>query len=301
MNNRILVSGAQGFLGTAIANRLRLEHYKVIGTSRKYVSEELNENLTIDWTSKDAVEKAHKLEQIEAFVHLAAAFPGDVDEKKIIENNCVQTQHAVQFAHLIGAKTFIFASSISIYGDSNTLRDESSLPQPTLEYAKSKLYSEAIAFAEGARLGLRVCSLRIAACYGGGQIRTTVVGKFIKSAMKNEPIVIFGTGSRAQDFIHSSDVAYAVFRALQSPKSAGIFNISSGTLTSTLELAQKIIRITNSQSMISYGPEDPQEELRLVYDNRRALSMLNFSPQVSLDQGIENMWQYLKNENRTSC
>ena len=136
--------------------------------------------------------------------------------------------------------------------------------------------------------------LRISAPYGPGQSPNNVIPIFIKNALANKDIQIFGTGRRSQDFIYIDDVARAFLAAVKTDRS-GIYNIGSGESTSTLKLAKTILKtLPESHSKIVFSGVDPQENYRLRMDISKTEKELKFSPTIMIEEGIQKYIGYLK-------
>ena len=113
-----------------------------------------------------------------------------------------------------------------------------------------------------------------------------MVNIFLERSLNDEELLLYGRGTREQDFIYVKDVARAFWQAYQEKKS-GIYNIASGTTVTMKDLAELIITLTCSHSKITCsGKEDPQENVKVSIDVSKAQKELGFTPEFSLADGL---------------
>lgn len=139
-------------------------------------------------------------------------------------------------------------------------------------------------------------ALRYFNVYGPGQsdAYAGVITIFIKKALKNEDINIYGDGEQVRDFIFVDDVAEANILAMKyDNKSFEVFNIGSGTPIKIKELAELIIKLTNSSSKIVYLPEREGDIVFSQVDNSKTKKVLGWSPKVSLEDGLQRTIKYI--------
>jgi len=136
-----------------------------------------------------------------------------------------------------------------------------------------------------------VVSMRFANTYGENQnIRgyTSVISSFIDRALRNEPLIIFGSGEQCRDFLYVKDAARALNLAVTHKEAVygRIYNIATGVLTSITELAEKIIKMACSTSEIIKLPCETGEHGGVLLDTRAAQKKLAWQPCYSLDEGL---------------
>jgi nucleoside-diphosphate-sugar epimerase len=123
-----------------------------------------------------------------------------------------------------------------------------------------------------------------------------VLAIFTERALQNEPLSIFGSGNQSRDFVYVGDVVRANIQAALSNQANGqIFNIGSGKDTTVIELAQKIISLTNSQSLIEYLPARVADFKDVNIDIKQAKDLIGWQPLTSLDSGLTNYIEWLVN------
>ena len=147
-----------------------------------------------------------------------------------------------------GARRFVFASTGgALIGDAPTPVDESSLPRPISPYGASKLCGEGYCHAFRGSYGLETVALRFANVYGPrSEHKKGVVTTFVKSALRAEPLVIYGDGSATRDFIYVDDLCAGIAAALASPAAEGVIHLASERETAVSELARLVIDITGA-------------------------------------------------------
>jgi nucleoside-diphosphate-sugar epimerase len=302
----ILVIGGGGYIGSALLPKLLARGYHVRLLDCFLYGEEPifavrnHPRLQIeraDFRQIDAV--VHTMQGVQAVVHLGGIV-GDpacaLDENLTIEVNLSATRMITEVARGHGIRRFVFASSCSVYGESDEILDERSLTNPISLYARSKIACERVL------LGMRSPSftpvvLRFATIYGlSGRTRfDLVVNLLAAKAVADGVITVFGP-SQWRPFIHVDDAATAVVDVLEADETqlSGIFNVGCEDQNCTLGDLGRLI-----QSIV------PAAELRCTSDNvdarnyrvscRRIREQLGFQPKWTLSQGIEQVVEALRN------
>lgn len=189
-------------------------------------------------------------------------------------------------------KKIIYASSSSVYGNVKYLPfDENHPNQPTSPYGVSKLMAEHYCRVFNEIYGLKSVSLRYFTVYGPRMRPDLAISVFIKNALKNVPIYIFGDGKKTRDFTYIDDIVKANLIAMKTAD--GVYNIGSGNAISIKDLAEIIIDITNSKSDIIYDKPfkgDPDHTLANIDKAKRDLG---WSPEITIREGLERYlrWQ----------
>ncbi len=219
---KILITGKTGFIGKHVFSLLRDKGFEVIGLSAE----------DFDLCDNKKLTKFFKKNHFETIIHLAARVPKTNQEEEqrlsMIEN-VISTLNILEQFKNSKTERFIFASGISVTAQLESL------------YVLSKYFGEILSQYYQKKFNKKIIILRISAPYGPGQSPTNVIPIFIKNALSNKKIEIFGSGERSQDFIYIDDIARAFLLATKSKKS-GIYNIGSGETTSTKKLAKMILK-----------------------------------------------------------
>ena len=162
-------------------------------------------------------------------------------------------------------------------------------------YGASKLACEAFCSAFSGSYGLQTISLRFANAYGPlSNHKESVVAKFFRKALKNEPITIYGDGNQTRDFIYVDDICHAILLAIEHDSATGIFQIGTGTETKIIDLAKQIIKTTNSDSDIVFAPPRKGEIIRNYSCIDKAKDVLEFEPEIDLDTGLAKTCEWFR-------
>jgi UDP-glucose 4-epimerase len=192
----------------------------------------------------------------------------------------------------VGIRRVVFASSGAIYGDQDVQPlTEGQAPRPHSPYAVSKLAAEYYVRTIGDLWGIETVCLRIFNAYGPGQhlppSNPPVVPFFIRQAVRNATLVIYGDGRQTRDYVYVDDVVSGMIAAATAPKINGlIINIGSGVETSLRNLAKLMIEVTGSKANTINSAQISGGVSRLCADLSLARKKLNYSPSVSLEEGI---------------
>lgn len=263
----MLVTGASGLVGHAVASRLRAEGARVTSAGRE--------------GGPDLAREPWPRGPWDVIVHCAARLPARFDgpeaDAAVAENRKMDDRalDAASGAHLV------YLSSASVYGATSGIIDEATPPAPMLGYAIAKLETERAI----ADRGLSATLLRLVSPYGSRQNRPTVLRRFLDAALTGAPLRYYGTGSRTQDFIHVDDVAAAIASAARD-RVSGLFLLASGQSIAMRDLAGLIVEATGSSSPVeAAGIPDP-EEGRVVRYRVDAMRARLAVPETPLTEGV---------------
>jgi UDP-glucose 4-epimerase len=310
---KALITGGAGFIGSHLAERLSRDGNEVIVLDNLSTGNLANiadlqvkpgfEFIKGNICDSALVEKLTR--QCDVIFHLAAAVGVQLiadNPVYTIETNIGGTQVVLEAANKHKRRIFI-ASSSEVYGKNEQVpfREEDdivlgSTSMPRWAYACSKAIDEFLGFAFGQQYGLEVVIGRFFNTIGPRQTGRygMVVPRFVESALKNEPLRIYGTGKQSRCFCYAADVADAVIRLVNCDKAMGrAFNIGSKDEISIEGLADKIIELTGSKSKkefityeAAYGRpiEDMQRRVPCL---ERIKKEIGWQPQTSLPSIIK--------------
>jgi UDP-glucose 4-epimerase len=228
--------------------------------------------------------------------HLAALIPWRVEGR--YKANVV-TENLLPLANLIehsqrwhGLQQVIYSSSVSVYSQTDKFLAEDSPQQPATLYGASKLAGEKLLYSLEGR-GVQTVSLRLSSLYGYGQYQGTVLPIMIDRVLKKRDILIFGDGTRTQDFLHCEDAAQAILLSFQK-RAKGVYNVGTGAPVSMEELAQTVNRVFGGgTTRVVFQPEKADSDPGIKLDISRARRELNYRPQIDLESGIQKLKQEL--------
>jgi nucleoside-diphosphate-sugar epimerase len=289
VTSRVLVTGATGFVGRHVVERLAADHQLTAVSLRG------GDVGGIPVQAVDLADRAATLTALggvgfDAVVHLAAAIPKDLGAAAMQASHDATVAVDSTVAALCQALgcRLVYASSSAVYGltDNGRPASEDRVPKPANLYAAAKLAGERLCDRHARITGAPATVLRISAPYGPGARRTTVVELFLKRALESEDLELLGSGSRTQDFTYVGDIAAAVSAALDAGV-AGVFNVATGRSASMGELARAALEAVpgTTSRILRPGTPDPQETYRASYDVSRAQSELGWTAATSLEYG----------------
>ncbi|MCL4457696.1 MAG: GDP-mannose 4,6-dehydratase [Nitrospirae bacterium] len=240
---------------------------------------------------------------IDIVIHLAAntgVAPSVDDPRADMETNIIGTFNMLESAKQNGITKFIFASSGAPLGEVDPPIHEGKVPKPVSPYGASKLAGEGYCCAYFRTFGLKTVSLRFGNVYGPrSKHKSSVVAKFFKSALKGEPLEIYGDGNQTRDFIFIDDLVRAVLLAAASEVGGEVFQIATYKETTVNEIAEKIKDIVERRTgiiaRIVYGQCRAGDVRRNYSDISKAEKMLGFKPLYDLEAGIEKTFDYFLN------
>lgn len=284
-----LITGANGFLGGAIKNKLLHENVRVVSAVWPAIPELTNnpDIVTIDLMDGKSFEKLNSYGQFDAIIHCAALLPGVASEKDILFANQEMTYNLLDWSVRNNASQFIFASTCRLYGMQPYPCVETSPLAPPDMYAISKVACELLIKGMMSAKSIPWSILRISAPYGPGSKANTVIRKFLMDSSKGIPLKLLGSGNRSQDFVYETDVARAFHRVFES-RVEGVFNLSGGASISMKELAEAILEIygLNPETHLLFSGEDLQESYRGNFPIDAATRSFGYLPQTTIREGL---------------
>lgn len=304
----MLVTGGAGFIGSHLVERLLRENHEVICLDnfdpyydskikhKNIIPFQSNGNFTlIEGDILDQYLLQNVLDGVDYIFHEAA----QAGVRASVENpmkahqvNATGTLKLLEAAMDTNVKKIVYASSSSVYGQIKYLPfDEDHPNTPISPYGISKLMAEEYCRVFNEIYGLNTISLRYFTVYGPRMRPDLAISIFTKKALKDEPIEIFGDGTKTRDFTYIDDVVKA--NLLATKKGKGTYNIGSGRSISILELAEQIIRHAESDSRIIYGKDAKGDAEHTLAKVEKAKSCLGWVADVDINLGIKKYvdWQ----------
>ncbi len=307
----ILVTGGAGFIGSHIIGTLLDRHevicldnfdaYYNVEFKKKNIEPFLtNENFKlVEGSILDKKLLGELTEGVEYIFHNAAQ-PGVRasvnDPMKPHEINTTGTLNVLKASLDSGVKKVINASSSSVYGEVMYLPFNEKHPtRPVSPYGVSKLAAEHYCRVFQEVYGLSTVSLRYFTVFGPHMRPDLAISIFIRKALKNEPIEIFGDGEKTRDFTYVQNIVEANLLAMN--KGKGEYNIGSGKRISVNDLARKILSLTGSSSEIIYRDSVQGDAMHTWADIGKAKKELGYMPKIDLDKGLEKFLEWYKETN----
>ncbi len=294
---KILITGGAGFIGASLANKLSQNHEVTVvdNLSTGYWSR-LQGDCTRVGADLEFMPFATLLElfrNIDVLYHLAAVKLHNEDNsiEKIEYVNLLATEKIAIAAGLAGVKKIVFTSSLYAYGNKGPLPSLENDPlEPYNDYGRSKKMGEEIFSRHAQEYGYQLVIARPYFIYGPKQFATggykSVITTNIERHNAGLPLIVVGSGLQQMDFVYIDDCVIAL-ESMLLPNVEGIFNISSQAAISILDVI-KMINV-NGKSSIEFVPPDWTENTVRVGNSEKALRILDWTPRVSLSEGIRNL------------
>ena len=308
---KALVTGAAGFIGSTLAERLLHEGADVVGIDcfTDYYPRPMKErNLAgalahpgfrlVESRIQDA-DIARLLSDRTHVFHLAAQAgvrkSWGRDFAVYTANNIEATQVLLEAARAQPAlERIVYASSSSVYGDLVAMpMREDALPQPVSPYGVSKLAAEQLCYLYHANYGVPTVSVRYFTVYGPRQRPDMGFHKFLRAAIRQEPITVFGDGEQTRDFTFVHDAVSATVSAATKGVPGRVYNIGGGSRISINAVLEMIGRVAGRRPLIVIDPCQKGDMRHTYADTSLARTELGFEPTVRLEEGLVAEYQWL--------
>jgi len=298
-----LVTGAAGFLGSALANRLVREGHQVRGIDDLSAGDASRLSSDVRFTRGDVTDRAKLwplLQDVDCVYHLAAKVSVSESVLHPREYNTVNvggTVSVMEAMRDVGVQRVVLISSGAVYGDQQKqpLREDTP-PDPRSPYAVSKLAAEHYVRTIGALWGIETVCLRVFNAYGPGQPLPTehppVIPHFLRLAVRGGTVIIHGNGDQTRDFVFIDDVVEAMVAAATAPNvDRLVINVGSGKEVSITSLVQHVAETAGvSVDWMFIEDQDPGPS-RMCADIGLARKLLGHKPRHSLPQGLKLMME----------
>jgi UDP-glucose 4-epimerase len=291
MKKSIFITGICGFIASNVANKLVKLGYDVVGVDNLKFGFKENLDSDVRWhqlgIGKESYIYHGILNNCDVLVHMACAniIYGMDHPIETFKTNALDSINLIeQFAGQI-----VYTSTSSVYGNAAQIpTSEDSEFNVSNAYDQSKLIFERYLKLRG-----NYTTLRLSNVYGKNQRPENpycgVIGKFIDSAIKGNPMQIYGDGLSTRDFTYIDDVVNAIIMAIdQDPKNTEI-NIGTGIETTSNELSNIISEIIKTPNLVTHvGTRSIDRITRRCLNITKAEEILGWEPKISLSEGIEN-------------
>ncbi len=293
-----LITGAAGFLGAALSNRLVHEGHQVRALDDLSAGNKEALSPSVLFTRGDVNDRPKLwtlMQDVDCVYHLAARVLVSESILYPREYNAVNVGGTVSLMEAmrdVGVRRVVFISSGSVYGDQGEQPLlEDAPPNPHSPYAVSKLAAEFYVHTIGALWGIDTVSLRVFNAYGPGQhlpaSHPPVIPNFLNQAVRGGSLVIHGDGNQTRDYVYVDDAVEAMVASATAPGvDRSAINVGSGTETSVRNLARLVLEITNSEAEVIYTPRNDPGVSRMCADLTRAGDLLGYMPRFPLAQGL---------------
>ncbi|MBD3232732.1 MAG: NAD-dependent epimerase/dehydratase family protein [candidate division Zixibacteria bacterium] len=309
-----LVTGGAGFIGSNIVKRLidLGKKVRVIDNfssgGRANIEPHLDELELIEGDIRDFWTVAKAVEGVDYIFHQAAlpSVPRSIDNPLTSnEVNINGTLNVLEAARFFGIKRLIYASSSSIYGDTEVMpKRENMAPSPLSPYAITKLAGERYCQIFYRLYGLETVALRYFNVFGPHQNPysqySAVIPKFITKLLAGKKPLIYGDGSQSRDFTFIENVVGANLLACETDECLGrVINIACGKEFTLNMLVRKLQEIIGSDIEIEYADSQPGDVQRSIADITDAEKYLGYKVQVGFEEGLKRTVDYFRDKMST--
>lgn len=299
--NRVLITGSSGMIGTALFSELTQRGFEVIGFDKKENkwNEDANKKTILgDLCSQEDIGKIPH--DVDFIVHCAAnARVFDLVKNPLLaKENFDTTFNILNFARENNVSKFILASSREVYGNTDYSihsEDEAYVKNCESPYTASKVGSEALVHSFNQCYGINFAILRYSNVYGKFDESDRVIPLFISLAKEDKDLYVYGE-DKILDFTYIDDCIEGTLKAILRFNKAKneTYNIASGTGTSILEVAQMIKEELNSKSSIITKESRTGEVTKFIADIEKADKILGYKPNVSIEGGMRKTIDWYK-------
>ncbi len=307
----ILVTGAAGFIGSHLTDRLLAEGHTVVGLDNfdpyyaRSIKEanlaEARQNPHFTLVEADICDGAWMESALGGFakrggfgaiVHLAAKAgvrPSIENPTEYQRTNVMGTQNLLEFARRYRVKQFIFASSSSVYGVNPNVpwRETDHVLQPISPYASTKVSGELLGHVYAHLYGIRFIALRFFTVYGPRQRPDLAIHKFSRLMLAGRPIPFYGDGSTRRDYTYVGDIVQGVVGAMNYTASAyEIANLGNNQTVSLVELVAGLERALGTKAILDRKPEQPGDVPQTWASVEKARALFDYRPSTELAEGL---------------
>jgi UDP-glucuronate 4-epimerase len=305
MTERVLVTGAAGFIGSHVSEALVAQGADVVGVDNfdafypRAVKERnlaaLRGAARFRLVEADVVRDPLPLDGVTVVVHLAArpgVRPSLDDPAGYMEVNVTGTTRVLEAARRAGVARVVLGSSSSVYGEATPPPFAETAPAvaPISPYAASKRAAELVAHAFAHLYGMRIACLRFFTVYGPRQRPDLAIHRFTDRLARGLPVRQHGDGSSERDYTYITDAVRGVLGAVAWTARPGggceAFNIGGGARVRLDRLLVLIAQALGGQPVVERVPDQPGDVRLTAADLRRAERELGYRPRVGIEEGI---------------
>ncbi|MBI5709574.1 MAG: NAD-dependent epimerase/dehydratase family protein [Candidatus Eisenbacteria bacterium] len=297
-----LVTGAAGFIGSTLVDRLLERGTRVTGVDcfTDYYDPALKRRnlaaaashpgfrlLELDLGAADLA----ALPEVRVVFHQAAQ-PGvraswGREFAAYTHHNVLATQRLLERYRDASLERFVYASSSSVYGDAERFPTGEDLPpRPFSPYGVTKLAGEHLTLLYGRNFGMKVTALRYFTVYGPRQRPDMAFHRFCRALLRGEPITIYGDGTQSRDFTFITDAVEANLRAWERAAPQGVYNVGGGSQVEVREAVALLERVLGVKAALRFEPRPPGDPPRTRADAARIRADLGFAPATGIEQGL---------------
>jgi len=312
---KALITGAAGFIGSHLCERLLADDWGVVGVDnfddyydpqikRRNINNCLkNKNFVLieaDIRDSDAMDKVIGGD-VQIIVHLAAMAgvrPSIAQPLLYADVNVNGTMVLLELAKKYRIDKFIFGSSSSVYGNNKKVpfSEDDNVDFPISPYAATKKAGELICHTYHHLYGMSVTCLRFFTVYGPRQRPDLAIHKFAKLIEQNKPIPVYGDGTMMRDFTYIDDIVNGIVAAMNRCDGFNIYNLGESQPITVNELITEIEKSLGRKATRQYQPHQPGDVERTYADITKSVRELGYNPETSIQAGLASFTAWLRKQ-----
>ena len=314
----ILITGAAGFIGSHLAERLLARGDQVVGLDNFdpfYAREVKEQNLRgpkanpgftfveADLRDADAMAELVERHRPQCIVHLAAKAgvrPSLENPAEYVEANVHGTLNLLLACQRFPVEHFVFASSSSVYGKDVQVAcpEEAPTDSPASPYGATKKAGEVLCFTYHQLLKIPVTCLRLFTVYGPRQRPDLAIHKFVRLIEGGKPVPFFGDGSSRRDYTFVSDTVEGITAALDRADGYQIYNLGRGNPVRLAAMLEAVERALGKKAVLDRQPDQPGDVRTTWADISKAQTRLGYQPKVQIEEGVERFLAWWRETGR---
>jgi len=303
-----VVTGAAGFIGSRLTDRLLDEGWRVVGIDGFTDSYDPAEKMTraVRLLGRPGftlatghlmdLPLAQHLAGADVVFHLAARAGVRASfslEKRYRHDNVASTERLLGAARSAGVRRVVYASSSSVYGEAQPPFAETRPTAPVSPYGRTKLAAEQLCL-QASGDALEAVALRYFTVYGPGQRPDMALRIFAEAALARQPITVLGDGTQSRDFTYVDDVVEATLRAATAPVAGMAVNVGGGSRVTLLAILALLEKLTGRPVQVNTAPFAAGDVHHTGADTTRAHELLGFVPATPFADGYARQVQWLQ-------
>ena len=323
---KVLITGAAGFIGSSISERLLKDGFDIIGIDNfcdfydislkrknveivKEVASKTNHSYKLiegDIRDKDLLNKIFSENKIDACIHFAAMAgvrPSIENPSYYVDVNIKGLVNVLDTLREHNVLKMVFISSSSVYGNNKKVpfSEKDSVDNPISPYAATKKSGELLCYTYHSLFNIDVNCLRYFTVYGPRQRPDLAINKFTRLMLENKAIPMFGDGTTARDYTYVDDIVEGTILSLEylfdNENIYDVFNLGGSSPISLKELIDLIGEIIGVSPIIERLPMQAGDVNITYSDYSHAKEVLNYSPKVKIKEGLENFIKWYRDSN----
>jgi len=308
---RVVVTGAAGFIGSHLSERLLAAGHDVVGIdcfsdfydretkernllqSRRHATFHFEEADLVDADLATLVDGAGVIYHMAGLDGVRPSWGNQFD--RYVRDNVIATQRLLEALKGTPVKRMVFAGSSSVYGDAEMFpTKESALPHPLSPFGVTKLAAEHLTHLYTRNYAIPVVSVRYFTVYGPRQRPDMAFSRFMQALIAGDDIEVFGDGEQIRDLTYVSDAVEGTIKASTADVVGQVFNLGGGsrvTVNQVLAMLEEISGLKVRRKNLPATPGDPRHSGASI---NLARERLGWEPRVSLRDGLAKQWQWFQ-------